>query len=281
MLTGDRTFQIGGLVVFPDGTAARLHFPISELEFPLDVALGTVEGRYGFDDPWSIGVGLSKNLTTDAGTTKDSDWGYLFVAGVPGFGPTSLDVYSESDTELEAFGANVDLRCRLLTRGCWEVGVAVGYLHQTLDFEVRNLREEYPSLGGLIPPQHVGGKVAEYDTSTSMPYVEGLFAIRLSPSLKLECGLGGAPFVRTEDEGRWLLRDQTFDSTMDGAALLAHAKLLLGLRDGWFAAATATGMALSADGEMARYEHGALLGRIDQEVDSSQVSATLSAGRVF
>ena len=36
---GDLTYRIGGMIVFPDGSTESTHFPLSELEFPLEVLL--------------------------------------------------------------------------------------------------------------------------------------------------------------------------------------------------------------------------------------------------
>ncbi len=91
ILRGDSTFQIGGNVVLADGVRGTIHFPLSELEFPLDVVIGSIEASVDFADRWTFRGGLSKNVTSDAGKTKDSDWGILNLAGVPGFGPRSLE----------------------------------------------------------------------------------------------------------------------------------------------------------------------------------------------
>ena len=42
-MEGDTTYQIGGNIVLPDGTSGAIHFPVSELEWPLDIWLGRID----------------------------------------------------------------------------------------------------------------------------------------------------------------------------------------------------------------------------------------------
>jgi len=52
-LSGNTTYQIGGTVNIPGLGSQELHFPISELEFPLDVYMVSVGGNIAFAEKWS------------------------------------------------------------------------------------------------------------------------------------------------------------------------------------------------------------------------------------
>lgn len=281
LMTGNHTFQIGGLVVLPSGAAAVMHFPVSELDFPLDVVVGSMDARYVLDSRWNVGARLGKNLTTDAGTTTDSDWGVYHLFGATGASPASLDVYSESDTDLDALRIDADARYAVRTRDRYTLGVGFGCLYQDYGFTLGNLRQSYPSLGGRTPTERVAGKVGTYDVTTTIPYVQAVLTAKLSESVALECGLGYSPAVRAEDDAHWLLREVTFSSQLEGTAVLVFVNVSLALRGNWTLKASLDGQSLEADGRMAQVNRGVYSGTIHEEVDSASYRAALSVGRVF
>jgi hypothetical protein len=115
-IRGDTTYQIGGSVEYADGTKERLHFPISELEFPLDVYMATLKSSIEFLQAWQINIDVHKSITKDSGKMKDSDWGYWYMDGCSYCSPYSLDIYSESDTELDAFMLGINFQHRFLKK---------------------------------------------------------------------------------------------------------------------------------------------------------------------
>ena len=119
-LGGDTTYQIGGNYVTPLGSG-QVHFPISELEFPLDVWMVSVEGSKEFAEKWKVSVGVKKNITSDAGKMKDSDWGAWYLEGYAWAEKDTLDIYSESDAELDALIMDINLRYRFWTHLKYEI----------------------------------------------------------------------------------------------------------------------------------------------------------------
>ena len=60
-LSGDITYQIGGRYVTPSGNGIY-HFPISKLEFPLNIWMISVEESKEFRKNWRVSVGAEKKL---------------------------------------------------------------------------------------------------------------------------------------------------------------------------------------------------------------------------
>ncbi len=280
-LSGDSTFQIGGKSVYADGSVEHIHFPLSELEFPLDVTMGTIMAAADIGKNLTLRAQLSKNLTSDPGKTKDSDWGIWHLSGVPGFGPQSLDIYSESDTDLDALMLDANVSYVVLREGNLLVSIAVGYLYQQFDFELSNVRQEYPSTSFLFSPDYVPGKVSQYEVTYSIPYIQGILQFHISELATLEAGLGYSPIARAEDDGNWLLRARTFQSRTDGDALLAHLTLSVDLKSGWFLAVSVERTRIETDGTTKQYDFGDLLGELDKTIESDQTQYSLLVGRVF
>jgi hypothetical protein len=72
---GDVTYAIGRTFT-AYGETERIPFPISELEWPTDVAWGGFALSAGSAGGWEVHVAYSASLGGDAGTMKDSDWDY-------------------------------------------------------------------------------------------------------------------------------------------------------------------------------------------------------------
>lgn len=106
VMSGDTTYEIGG--EFSGSFAYTYRFPISELKFPLDVYMASAHGTLNFQDRWSIHVNGKKNITDDAGKLEDSDWGIWYEEGCPYCSSDSLDIFSESDAELDALIIDID-----------------------------------------------------------------------------------------------------------------------------------------------------------------------------
>ncbi|MBU1163723.1 MAG: omptin family outer membrane protease, partial [Proteobacteria bacterium] len=205
MLRGDSTYQIGGTVDTPSGSS-EIHFPLSELEFPLDVYMVSLGGSLEFAEKWKLNANVKKNITSDAGKMKDSDWGVFFDD------PNSLDIYSESDADLEALITDINLRYRFYKKSNWSFIAGLGYLRQNFDYEVSNLDQWYPSLndyyGYDIGHDYVSGKVLEYEVTYSIPYMEIGTQFKIKDKFSVEASLGYSPIVNVTDEDNHILRSK-------------------------------------------------------------------------
>jgi len=270
-LSGSTTYEIGGHVAYADGRSTDLHFPISRLEFPLDVIMLQARGQYVLNNRWTAHLGLSGSLSSDAGTMEDSDW----------LAPGMLTVFSESDTELDAFTLNASAR-RLLHQGQrvrWSA--EAGILYQDYGFTISNTDQWYP-IAPYLPHSYVPGVGLTYDITMTMPYARVLLDYALSPNWTVTGGLGFSPLATAEDEDAHLVRDPQKFSTGeydgDGMLYLLRSRYQYGER--WFFSAEFSGVSMDLDGDQ-DVQSGSDRWTIDATSELSQSRLKLLVGRTF
>lgn len=279
-LRGHTTYQIGGRISTPLGSG-EVHFPISELEFPLDVYMASAEGSIGFGNKWEVSASVKKNVTDDPGKMKDSDWGvYWLEVGYPAEQNT-LDIYSESDAELDALMFDVNLRYKLY-KG---ISIGLGYTHQNFDYEISNLHQWYPSynyyFGMESPHDRIDGKVLTYEVTYNIPYIEIAFKGKATDNLYVEVSLGYSPIVDAEDEDHHLLRSKVNKSDCDGDAILLSLEGRYDLPKNWFLALGVDYTRIDTDGRSKAFFSGIYDHTIDIVIESEQVFYGLNIGYAF
>lgn len=281
-LFGDTTYQIGGTVTYPDDSPDELHFPISELEFPLDVYMASLKGSIGFAKRWKVSASAKKNITDDAGKMKDSDWGVPFE-DPPGsgdwwwYGPKSLDVYSESDAELDALILDINLRYMFFKR----FFVGLGYIHQNFDYECSLIRQWSPSGLSGYDYTGTGGVDLTYEVTYSIPYFEVVYMGKASDNITVELSLGYSPIVNVEDEDQHLLRSKVNKGDCDGTAILCSLEGRYDFTKNWFMTLGLDYKNIETDGKSEASFFGVYDHTIDLEIESKQVYAALMAGYAF
>ena len=280
-LFGDTTYQIGGRVDTPSGSY-DYHFPISELEFPLDVYMASLEGSIGFAERWKVCASVKKNITEDAGRMKDSDWGVPFE-DPPGsdtwwwYGPDSLDVYSESDAELDALILDINLRYMFFKR----LFVGLGYIHQNFEYECSLIRQWSPSGLSGYDYTGTGGVALKYEVTYSIPYFEVVYIGKATDNFTVELSLGYSPIVNVEDEDQHLLRSKVNEGDCEGTALLCSLEGRYDFTKNWFITLGLDYKKIETDGRSKASFFGVYDHTIDLEIESKQVYAALTAGYAF
>ncbi len=226
-MNGHTTYQIGGHFTTPDGSGDA-RFPVSELKFPLNVYFGNLGGDVSLTPRLKLKANLKKNISSDAGKTKDSDWG-IFYYEIDGWtDQDSLDIYSESDTETDAVIADVSLRYSFMQR-VWrkaEFSFFIGgkSIYQKFDFKTSDLDQWYPSANSLsgydIGHDKISGKVLIYKMTEWIPAVITGMDLTASQKFSLDVMFGYAPYATAKDEDHHLLRSLTTKSDCDGDAIL-------------------------------------------------------------
>jgi len=266
-LSGNSTYRIGGNVQYGDGSSTVMHFPISELVFPLDLVMLRLHGRLELSDPWSVELDIDKNLTTDAGSMEDSDW----------LSPGVRAIYSESDSDLDALIVDAKVKRQVLSRDKLDLELIGGLKYESFSFECANtvqtsiLAEYSGSASGLV---------LTYDLTYTMPYVAIAGKYEMSPGLKLSASLGYAPYVLVEDQDSHLARSpQKFsDGSYEGSAVLFSLGAQHFLQNGWFVRGNIDVVTIQADGDQ-DVRSGSSSWTIDAEIESSQTMATVVMGR--
>jgi len=272
--SGDTTYQIGGRVDIGGLGSYKLHFPISELEFPLDLYMISVGGSIEFAEKWKVNIGVKKNITTDAGKMKDSDWGYWWLSGYPWAKQNTLDIYSESDADLDALMMDINLRYRFYQGSNWSFAAGLGYIGENFDYKVSNLDQWYPSsvyyFGYDFGHDYISGKVLTYEARYSIPYMEIATELKIKDRLRVEASLGYSPIVNVTDEDNHILRDKISKGDCDGNATLFSLKGRYEFWKPWLLMIELGYISIDADGKQTQYLEGELLGTIDQKIKSTQ-----------
>jgi len=269
---GDTTYQIGGTVSTPSATY-DYHFPISELEFPLDEYMISLSGGIEITKELFMSAGVKKNVTDDSGKMKDSDWITLS-------NPDQLDIYSESDAELDALIVDINLRYRFFEKSGWSFNAGVGYLYQKFDYECSLIRQWSPS--GLSGYDYTGsGEVGlTYEVKYSIPYAEigAQFKIK---DFSVETTLGYSPFVNAKDEDHHILRSKVNKGDCDGDAILFSLKGQYDFLNNWFLTLGLEYTKIETEGESDAYFYGVYDHTIDEEIFSEQKAIAFTVGYVF
>jgi hypothetical protein len=227
VMRGHTTYQIGGNFDAPDDNG-NVRFPISELEFPLDVAYGSLGAQLDVAGRLEIAGGFKKNISEDAGELKDRDWGTLHRTTDWWHDPNSLDVFSVSDTKLNALVAEVSAR---FYANPWqykktELKFYLGgkYTYQKFDFTADNLDQWYPSLneyyGVDVGHIRISGEVLTYEVIKEIPAVMAGLKLATAPSITFDITLGYSPHATVKDEDNHLLRPLVSKAKCDGEALM-------------------------------------------------------------
>jgi hypothetical protein len=283
-LRGHTTYRIGGTVDTASGSY-DYHFPISELEFPLDVYMFSVTGAVQFAEKWRVSAGVKSNITEDAGEMKDSDWGYYFLRGDAWAEKDTLDIYSKSDAELNAFIWDINLGYNFYEKSNWSFIAGLGYIRQKFDYEIRDLDQWYPSdsyyFGVDSPHDYVSGKVLEYEVTYSIPYVEIGAQLNVKDKFSVEASLGYSPIISVDDEDQHLLRSKVNKGDCDGAAILVSLEGRYDFLNNWFLTLQFDYTKIDADGESKAYFYDVYDHTIDLEIESRQIHTMLVLGYIL
>jgi len=135
----------------------------------------------------------------------------------------TLDVYSESDANLDALIMNINLQYRFYESPNWSFSVGLGYIGENFDYEVSNLDQWYPSseyyFGYDLGHEYVSGKVLTYKARYSIPYME-TSAQYIKDKFCVEASLGYSSIVRVIDEDHHILRNKVCKGDCNGDATL-------------------------------------------------------------
>ncbi len=222
----DLTVPLGG---FGGHTTYRTDFSdptgagTSQLEFPLDAPAVGVRARAtirreGRPDRFAFQVAFLSSFASGKGTLKDSDWiSDSIDVQMVGSAHPGLDIYSESDTSLDA---------KIFEgRAVWELSVApglgispmIGVQWQRFQLTASNVRQ----IGyGPYAAQFTGnvpGPGIDYQVAYLAPYA-GAEAKYERGAFALAADLWVSPFASAEDRDDHLLRGRLATTSATGAA---------------------------------------------------------------
>ncbi len=269
-LRGDTSYEVEGRLYHTHGPSFE-----SELEFPLDCYLFSAEGELKLGDKFSAVLTIKTNLSNDPGKTADTDR----ISTSPG-----IDIYSESDTELEAWLGEGKLRYKIYeiespSKPKISAFVGAGLLFQDFAFDVSNTLETYPASGD--PPIYVAGPTLEYDLSYIIPLVELAGRFQFNNKTSLDISMGYSPYALAEDKDKHLLKDTVSESYCEGWALQVSCEGRYNFYRNWFATGQVEILSIKTSGESDTYRDGRYSHTLDQQTSSLQSSYGFKLGYQF
>jgi outer membrane protease len=287
-MAGHTTYQVGGHYETPE-TSGDVRFPISELEFPLDIQYGSLGAEIELAERIELKAKIKKNISKDAGIMKDSDWGIRYEE-VPDWPyPDSLDIYSESDTEADTLTADIAARYYLNPWQHKKTGVSVfigvKYSWQRFEFIMSDLDQRYPSMedyyGFEMEHVVVSGKVMEYKVTKTIPALIAGAQVASVSGLFLDAVFGYSPYTTVNDEDRHLLRSVTSKSDCEGNAVLLSVSGQYRFGGRWSLGLAYDYTAVDTEGEEKQYVDGQYSATIEQKNFSDLHAVELTLGFLF
>lgn len=296
-MNGYTQYQRGGLVTNADGSIEEIQFPLSELYFPLDVKTARLDVALSLGHGFTIGGGITKNLTNKAGDMEDSDWGLYYLNNITQiydqYGnpipfinttrPDTLDSFSRSEAELDALIWEVYIGYAIIEHPTWTFSGELGYQHQNFQYDMYNVDAWYPSQSYYTGYQSGSdtreGKVLEYEITYMIPYVKAVYTGKITNRIGIEAGLGYAPRVRAEDRDDHLVSSPPHYSkaSYKGDAWMYDLKAWFALSKDWSLGVQYDYINIDTEGESDDFAIDGTFGdSIDQDSKSIQKELALN-----
>ncbi len=283
LMSGDTTYSTGGVVTFADGSSANLHFPVSELEWPLDIWLARVDAGINVGSSWRINGVLKTNISDPDDPMKDSDWGVFYLAGDPYSSPSDLDVYSESNiSDFDALIWDINIEWAFLQRQSWNLYAGLGYQYQKFEYDGQLIQETIYYLGTPVGVSYGDGSVGiTYEMTYKMPYFLIGTDFQLTPNFTVSGSFAYSPWVDAEDEDHHLLRDRVAQGDMDGDAIMFDVSGTYNFTSSWFLEGGFHYTKIDVDGDQSVSMYGFPVLTQYEESESTQTSGYLNIGYRF
>ncbi len=278
ILDGDTTYRIGYPVTI-GGVTSEGYFPFSEMVWPLDIAMGRIDGSITLNDSWKFNGTLKKNITDPGGHMEDSDW-------TTSSNPTQLDVYSESNiSDFSAFIFDFDVEYTFASWDIVSLFGGIGYQYQEFDFDSQLINQYSPS--GLPSFGYTGdGRVAiNYGVSYQIPYLLLGADLQSWERFSLKGSIAFAPYVSAQDEDNHLLREyggKITRSDMDGTGIMFDISGKFNFTPLWFIEFGLNTTKVDVEGTMNQgYVWFGNFGSNKVEAESTQSSGYIALGASF
>lgn len=271
-MDGDTTYSIGGKYFTPDSGVGEYPFPISVLEFDIELYMASLGAGIKFADNWEIATEIRKNISSGSGVLKDSDYLSETYSGIP-------DIYSESHVDLDAWSAELNIQYRFIEG----IYAGVGYLYQNFDYNIKDFRQWYPlgtytdETGGTYGP----GIGLTYDVKYHIPYLKLGAKGNISDEMQVETSVRYAPRVWAKDRDNHVARGLYSEGDCEGTAWFWSLIARYDFPNRWFMLFEFDYNRITTDGDTKTYNGGRWDHTIDDEIESTQTYFSLTAGYRF
>ena len=280
-LQGETSYEIGGHYTStnPEDPEGNLNNPLSELDWPLNVIMGSVDLTASY---WRLSGALSykMNFSDPKQKMEDSDW---LTPSAPG----QLDAYSETGVTLDAKIFDGNLNFAFLKYKGWGMQIGLGYLWQDFSFVASDGYQWSPSGHPKVYTGPINGRAITYDVTYEIPYAQLLVDFN-AKKFRGALAYQYSPFVNAEDEDHHLLRSKVgkgYDSGYMNAVRFNctydFTKHFFGGIDLSWRQIETTGYQRQHQDACAENGYQEWWGDIDNEIYSEQRECKLSAGYKF
>ncbi|MDD2237337.1 MAG: omptin family outer membrane protease [Kiritimatiellae bacterium] len=274
---GDLTDTIGGRAI-DDNWVYYLDDPLSELKFPLGVAAVNVDASMNIRKALEVYGRALVSVTDPDDKMEDSDWD-----------EGEKVVYSESDSDVSAWSADAGVRWWFHTSPCKKTGMtagiapALGYKKQSIDWDISNLDQWYPTYPNE-PHDRVAGKTMTYDFDLDMLYAGGKAYLR-HPRFSLTASAGISAYLNMQATDNHILRSKKNEADYDGNAWFAEGEGRFYLTRSLFLLGRVNYFYAKADGTQKQHfyagEYLGWHGEIGGELETKQLTGTIGIGLEF
>lgn len=216
-IIGHSLYKIGYMFTAPDGSKSYFPQYISQLKYFINnLYVGGAAGAELYK--FKLDCSLKKSVFPDALKTEDSDWGYFYMKGYLNTVPSSLDIFSESDTTMDGWLFDTRLTYMVLQESVFKLSCGIGFSWSAFSFSMFNVDQYYPSYEtykSTVPSTYSGhvlvdGPVGTYTvTNTTLIYLvfTPTFTL-LDNSLILSGSFIFSPYALIDDVDDHILRDK-------------------------------------------------------------------------
>lgn len=267
-LDGDNTYRIGGIIFGPNIGAGEVYFPISKLEFDIDVVMASLGAGIKFADKWEFAVEFKKNISSGRGVLQDSD----YVDDNNTYTGDTAAIYSQSNVDLDAWSANVNLQYRFI-EGLY---AGVGYLYQNFDYNIKDFRQWTQTSG-----MYGGGLGLTYDVKYHIPYLELGARGNISDEMRIETSVKYAPMVWAKDRDNHIARGIYAQGDCEGSAWFLSLIARYDFPSRWFMVFEFDYSRITTEGDQKNYIDNQWQWTTDEEIESNQTYFTFTTGYRF
>ena len=281
--SGDNTYQIGYPVHWFDGVVESGNFPLSQLEFPLDIYMVTAKGNVEFQDTWMFSAAVKKDISPPGDQMIDQDW-------LTASNPSQLDVYSNSNvSDFKGYEFDVTAKYKFLRGENWSLNGGLGYIYQNWQYTTNIVQQNSPS--GQTGYYYLGDGAPNinYKLEYNIPYIQIGGKINIAQQFSMESNISYSPLVKAEDVDQHLLQEKVNKGDLDGHSWMFNIKGKYNFNEHWFMIAGYDFKTMKTDGTMSAEFSNTYLDRygvipnhtVYEELDSTQHAVTWNIGYSF
>ena len=290
IFTGNVTYQIGGHFVDPSQQLDEIApFPVSKLQFPLNVTIVTFGNEFSLNKHFEIRGEVTKNITTYAGKMSDTD--YLYPGQL-------TQIYSSNDSDVQTITTDIGFRYWVSRQDAENMHIKFGLggamLYEHFEWRLSNLNQfnYYDDNGNQIIPakQTVqSGLIGAYESTTNMPYLEAATEFDQTDAFSLLISVGYSPFAQVSDEDNHILRQFAVTTNLTGSAYKLCVEAKYNLSKSWILMGKWDWISFNLTGTDSAFFYGTANKEFNQaetwtyqhEISSTQSILTFSLAKKF